>query len=489
LIEPFLTKLRPHQIEPAKHLFQLVQAGQNCVDASDTGIGKTYVATAVALALNQPTLVVAPDVALSSWTRAAKYLGGSVSVVSYDQLRTGRTPYGTWANNPPKGFRNEIFFKCQSCQRIVDMEKFEPCYCHPAGFHCLEAKKKAWKYGPFTYVPQIKFLIFDEAHRCSAMDSLNAQLLVAARRNGIQTLCLSATLADSPLKMFALGYVLGLHNGDFYRWSQQYGCGKIQGLRGWHWTLGKDRQKEAMKQLNSKIFPAKGVRVCRADVPGFPTVSVSTGLYDLEDPSKVDALYAEMREPLDRLSKRMESDVCAEMEITKMLRIRQKLELLKVPLAIELAKDAVEKGHSVGIFLNFKETMDELRRRLGCDCYIDGSPAGKRFRERNIENFQADKERIILVNSEAGGLAVSLHDLHGNHSREGLVFPVFSATTFIQLLGRFPREGGKTHSNYKVLLAANTIEEKIDAKLSNKIGNLTALLEGSVLSDSDLSPY
>jgi hypothetical protein len=490
LIEPFLPKLRPHQIEPAQRLYERLVAGQNAVDGSDAGIGKTYVATAVALALNRPTLAVVPDIAQSSWRRAAEHLGGSLSVISYDQLRTGRTPFGTWDNTPPKGFRNEVYFKCQSCQREVSMENFFPCYCHPAGFHCLEAKKKAWRYGNFNYADQIQLLIFDEAHRCSAIDSLNAGMLMAARRQGIPTLCLSATLADGPLKLNALGYVLGLHNGkNFYNWTRRYGCGKIPGLKGWHWLPGKVGQKDMMKRLHGEIFPARGVRVKRSEVPGFPTVTVTAELYDLEESGKIEALYEEMREPLERLKARSDRDIDGEMEVTKLLRIRQKLELLKVPLAIQLAQDSVEKGNSVGLFINFKETMAELRRRLRCDCFIDGSPEGMRFRDKNIEAFQANKERIILVNSEAGGIAVSLHDLHGGHPREGFVMPVYSAVTFTQLIGRFPRDGGKSHSSYKVLLAARTPEEKIFQNLSNKLQNLEALLEGAVqLTDADFIP-
>ena len=46
------------------------------------------------------------------------------------------------------------------------------------------------------------------------------------------------------------------------------------------------------------------------------------------------------------------------------LRARQKCELIKVPLFVELAEEAMENGMSIVLFMNFKDSIDALAERL-----------------------------------------------------------------------------------------------------------------------------
>lgn len=472
-------ELRPHQVQPAADLIHLLSREGNAVDLSDTGTGKTYVATYVAKQLGKPTLAVVPKISKTSWKKAAAHFGDEISVVGYEELRMGRSGFGQWENNPPAGFRNERYFKCQCCQLVVDMDKYQPCYVHPIGIHCIEEKKKPWRYGKFNFAPEIKFVIFDEVHRCCGIKSRNADMLIAATRQGISTLSLSATAACGPLQMRALGYNLGLHRlHNFYDWSRRYGCGKLDGIPGWHWLAGEDRQKEFMTKLHHELIPEHGVRVRVNDIPGFPERTITVEQFDLDEAGKIEHIYKTMASSLTALKERACLDASADHPLTKHLRQKQEIELLKVPLAVELAQDYVAKGYSVGLFINFAQTMAELRRRLNCNCFIDGSPAGIKHRDGMIDRFNADAERVILANNEAGSAAWSGHDLHGNFPRIGLVMPPLSARSFKQLVGRFHREGGKTHCFYKVLLAAGTSEVKIFEKLGKKVDNLDALNDG-----------
>lgn len=458
----------------------MLQWGRNVVDLSDTGTGKTYQNTAVLAALKKPTLIVVPKIAVTGWKMVGDIFGESSTVMSYELLRTGRTGAGWWDNTPPAGFRSETFFKCTNCQLVCDLDNHQPCYTHPLGIHCVEEKKIPWKYGKFHYHPGVKLIVFDEAHRCSG-DSLNADMLIGAVDQGIQVVGVSATLAGSPLDLRAWGYALGLHKlKNFLGWTARYGCGRIDGMKGWHWRHGKEKQREDMKKINSLILPTNGVRVKISEIPGFPERTVTSELYDIEGVSEINELCKQLRDARINLEARKGADKDPELGLTKSLRARQGLELRKVPLMIELARDGVSKGRSMAIFIQFSETMRLLREALKCNCFIDGSNAGAK-RDKCIADFQSDSERIILVNGEAGGLNVSLHDLHGEHPREGLIGGVFSARTFIQILGRLQREGGKTPCFYKVLLAAGTDEVFTHRKLQQKLGNIEALNDADFL--------
>lgn len=483
--------LRPHQLEPVNHLIEILKHHRTAADLSDTGTGKTYVAAAVSNALKFPTLVVTPLVAINQWHRAADHFGDQFSVINYEMLRTGRTPFGKWDKTPPPGMAGERYYECMACQRVVNFDKFEPCYCHPQGIHCVQEKKKKWKYGEFHFHPNVGMVIFDEGHRCGALDSLNADMMFAARREVNRSLVLSATAACSPLKMYAMGYFLDVHTGDydmplsgrkkFYSWACGYGV-RREPMRGLQWRVTPAQQQIVMAEVRKQIIPARGVRVTVEDIPGFPEREITSELYDLEEHGLIDRLYSDMEDSLQRLAERANGDADPNHPLTATLRARQKIELLKVPIAVELARDYMEKGYSVGVFVNFSETIRELRQRLNCDCFIDGSPEGKRKRQSNIDRFQSHQSRLIIINNEAGGIAVDLPDLDGNHRRVGLVFPCFSAVTMRQVFGRFHRLVGKSICHYRIIFAAKTVETKVHKNLQTKLNNLDAL------NDLDLMP-
>jgi hypothetical protein len=482
------SKLRTHQVPLAEWLTDLLTKHDAAVDLSDTGVGKTFTACAVANALKLPTLVVCPKIVISAWKSAAAHFNDSFSITNYEKLRTGRTPYGAWDNNPPANAEERArYYQCQCCQIKFDTEgPWEPCYCHPAGIHCFTEKVRDWKYGKFNWNPAVRLVIFDEIHRCSGLDSLNADMLIAAKQK-VKVLGLSATLANSPLQMRATGFILNLHTLDgglnnFWSWATKQGCRKLP-MAGWKWAIGQAQQLQRMGEIRATIIPSRGVRIASKDIPGFPAVHITSELYDLdESPEIIDRLYGDMADALKTLEDRSRLDACPEHPMTLILRARQKIELLKVPIFCELAKDFRAKGFSVVHFVNFRQTLEELAKRRGIKAIIDGSPEGVKKRDYWREEFQANRERELAANNDAGGIGISLQDLHGDFPRIGLVSPGFSATTMKQVFGRLPRDGGKSIAYYRVILAARTVEASVHRALKVKLNNLDAL------NDFDLMP-
>lgn len=491
LPDSILVKLRPWQHDPASHLLGVLKKYGSAVDLSDTGVGKTYVACAVMAALQLPTLVICPKIAISMWHRVAAHFGEKISVTNYENIRTGKTLFGTWQHPKEKEEEEEEILHCQCCQQTVSFAagRYRSCHCHHAGVHCVTIKKQRHSYGNFNFDPAIRAVIFDEVHRCGGMRSLNAELLIGAKRQQISALALSATAACNPLQMRALGYCFDLHTltpaggaFGFYQWAARYGCRRDVRFQGFKWLVGEARQREVMREIRGRIIPSRGVRVRCADIPGFPESDIIAELYDLEENNGIDVLYAEMAAALSLVDAAAASDVNSNHPLTIILRARQRIELLKVPIAESLANDYLAKGYSVAIFANFRGTISELGRRLDTNAIIDGSPAGVAHRQKHIDRFQENAIRVILANSEAGGCSVSLHDLRGDSPRVGLVFPSFSAVTMRQVFGRLRRDGGRSRSHYRVLFAANTCECRIAAALRAKSNNLDSL------NDADMMP-
>lgn len=486
-----LTKLRAHQANPVEQLLALFRAGsRSLVDLSDMGVGKTYVAAAVAHELQWPTLVVAPLVALTAWERAAAHFGDKFSVINYEKLATGRLPFGRWEHQTAEAWKREEYLFCLSCQREIPAVDTPPCYTHSRGWHCVEWRKRQAERGRFIWNPAVKLVIFDEVHRCAGLDTHASEMLIATKRQAIPMLGLSATAACSPLQLRALGYCLGLHTLvrdrrggglNFFEWARRYGV-TYESQRGWKWMKGRQQQIEIMASIRQSIIPRAGVRVTTDEIPGFPECDVTAELYDITDPARLDALYAEMADAVAQLDARAASDLNPEHPLTKIIRALERIELLKVPIAVSLANDYVDKGYSVALFVNFQSALRELMKQLDTDCFVDGSPEGVRDRWKHIDRFQADERRKIVLNSKAGGVCISLHDKHGNFPRVGLAMPTYSAVVFRQLLGRLRRDGGKSKSHYRVMFAAGTAEVPQHRALAAKLDNLDAL------NDEDLAP-
>jgi superfamily II DNA or RNA helicase len=199
---------------------------------------------------------------------------------------------------------------------------------------------------------------------------------------------------------------------------------------------------------------------------------------DEQDVASLNQIYSEMSKELKLLEKIEKKDGNSHLTIS--LRARQKTELVKVPLFIEMIEEGIEQGMSVVLFVNFTETINAISKRLNTNCIFDGKISDK-IRQKNVDDFQADKERVILVNIQSGGAGLSLHDINGKYPRLSLISPTWSAVYMRQATGRVWRDSAKSKSIQKIVFVADTIEEDVCKSVQSKLNNL------DILNDGDLS--
>src|SRR6478752_2429602 len=143
---------RSYQVPAIDQHAKILQRFGSSLDSGDTGVGKTYIAIFTAKKLGWPVAIIAPKSTLSTWKEVCELVG-----VRY------------------------IFI--ENIERIAARKQY------------VDAKHK-WN------LPERCLLIFDEVHRFSGDKSRNAKLLASAPK---PLLMLSATVADSPLKLRAIG--------------------------------------------------------------------------------------------------------------------------------------------------------------------------------------------------------------------------------------------------------------------------------------------
>lgn len=422
------------------------------VDLSETGTGKTYMATAVAKRMNGPVVVVCPKAVIPTWLRVMKEAGIAPKVIiNYEKLCRGNTPYLTY-----------------------DKKKF--------------FNKKNWESkGIKLHFPKNSLVILDEGHKCKGTHSLNGNFMIACKNAGYRLLIMSATAATNPLEMKAFGYSTNLHNGEgFSRWCSSVGAEYNGRFGGMFIDLQSEKAKQGMKSIHDNIFntQALAARLTREDMKAvFPDNRVLAECIDMGDNStKIQKVYDLMEEEISRLDARSQNyraHVFAEM-----IKARRMSELLKIPTMVEMVEDLYDEGISPVVFINYQDTMDGLVKRL--DKYkneigmVVGGQSDK-LRQVYIDEFQSNKRRIMLVNGAAGGCGISLHDLTGKFPRHSIVSPSYSAINLIQCLGRCHRAEGKTSVLQKIVFAANTIEERICERLRLKLDNLDLLNDGDLM--------
>lgn len=415
-----------HQVRGHAALVKVLDRYGAALDASPCGAGKTLTAAMVAHDYAMPVGVLCIRQARQKWIDTLReFRIEPVFAETREKLRRGSTP---WVR------RN--------------------------------AKKFAWNFRGL--------LIADEVHMDSAMDSLNASMLAAAR--DMPTLMLSATVAESPLQMRSIGFQLGLHGlKNFWTWAQAFGARK--GLWG---GLEFDKFDEANRahllRLHELIFPLRGFRVSEAELRhAMPEHLIVNEPLDLSaaDRKKLEELYAVIDE-----EGLQGAAAC--------IRERQEIELLKLPAMCEEACAIADDGGAVILFLNFQAGVDRAKELLPGAGVIDGRVKDA-DREAARLSFQRGDTPFIIVNTVAGGQSIDLHDTEGGRPRFQLFSPQYGGKADDQALGRAVRVGAKSRVLSKRLYVPGTVEERVVESLEAKRDNIKIINSGTPMDTQETS--
>lgn len=404
-----------------------------------TGVGKTFCALGIARELGKRVAVICPKPITTDWFRAAKMMGVEVfEICGWEWTKTGKSQMGRWTDEKKKEFR-------------------------------------------FMLPPDV-MLIFDEVHRGKGEATQNAYLVRDSVVQSIPAIALSATIADDPTKLWALGQFLGLHQGgkDYFRFLSQNGCRKTR--FGMEFTGG----HSVLKKLHSRIYPERGNRLRHSDLgDAFPETLIKAKAFDMDNARKIAGEYDDLCNRIEELRglENFSANVLAEQT-----RARQRIELHKAPAVCAMVRDMIEEGNSVFVAVNYTETRKFILDELKTTCSIHGGQ-DEMERRGNIDAFQRDDSRVIVGIIQACREGLNLQDLNGNHPRVALIMPSPSVFDLKQVLGRVHRSGGKSKSLQYIVYAAGVgIEESICEKLDTKLKRLDVLADGEIDPTISLAP-
>lgn len=437
-------ELQPWQIPLAEHQTRVLREGRVMLSACHTGSGKTYLACQTIKDLKMPTLVVCPKVAISQWRHVVDGMGCRlyvIDVVNPERLVAGRNPY----------------------------------YNNDTGWASLDGNRPC-------------LLVVDEVHRgCSGPDS--KQTLMAARWCNKahplnKELLMSATPFETPEKMRLIGYLMGFHRfvkPSFYDWMRTKNCGFVD--IGWgarkrrifRFTTNKKKAEETMRLIRHEMGE-RFMSITPEEIPGFPEETKEVVRIDLAkaDHDALVRAYAEMPERIQHMSQD---------DMVKMLRLRQQAEFCKAEVMAQMACDLVEDGNSVFVMVNFTDARKRVeayldRKGLKYASIYGGQKEAER--QQGIDEFQSNRVHVMVGMAAACSVALSLHDERHERARVSLISPGYSASEFSQGLGRIRRVGG-TAATQKIVVAADSVEEKVGMAIERKMASLEALTDKDLM--------
>lgn len=323
-------------------------------------------------------------------------------------------------------------------------------------------------------------------HNCKGAWTQNTQMLIAAKQAGLKCLLLSATACQDPTEMRAIGYVLGLHNlnrpdadrQSWFGWMMKLGCKKDP------WNNWKAGPLSRLKELNAQMYKQNAVKLTPSDLPSaFSDNHIITEPLEFGSLKDIAAFYKTHGVTPEIIEAAMEGMSPEPHILVEILRARQLAEAAKVPDIANMIQDACAEGYSVVVFVNFIDTVKALHASFpDASIIVGGQNAGNR--EEHVQRFQRNETNVIIANIAAGGVGVSLHDTDGSYPRMSLISPTFNVKDYIQTLGRIHRNGGKSPATQRILVASNTIEEKIIVALEKKRLSMDTLHAQSLAANS-----
>jgi superfamily II DNA or RNA helicase len=435
-----MDKLFEYQKEHLTILKNAILKNGRALDCSITGAGKTFCSIALCKELNLKPFIICPKSMIHTWN---KILINDFNIPFYGIVNYESFINGTYLNQKLKKVHNpllNITTEEIGEKKIQTIEWNEPL------------------------IPNDMLFIFDEAHRCKNHKTKNGSILIKLSKTNAKILLVSATIIDKDIYTQILVNVYRLDNYDYSP------------------RRGKLDKSSIMTKLHKILFPEFGSRMTYKNISENSTLFkkniVLVDTNDMSNSEEIQKNYIQLKNELKSLRRKIRKTS----GLGAIIRIRQKIEILKVPTFIELTQTYISQNKSVVVFFNYNSSIDYFCSHFNIDCIVYGDQS-QSTRTKNIHRFNTGESRIIVCNTRAGGVGISLHDTLGDYQRVSLISPTWSAQDLIQCLGRIHRANSQSDAIQRIIFAKNTDEEVVSKAISTKIENI------GLLNDNDRHSY
>jgi hypothetical protein len=435
--------LRPWQIEWSQRAYDILTRNHGYIDTSRMGSGKTYITLWLAIQFKFRLLIICPVIMIDEWRKtAAEYGVELIDVISYQSLRSqkGHQPKHDFLyrhdNTTEGGVHQVHFFPTKPYTDLVEQGIMVVC----DEIHFIKNKSDQYK----------------------ACNALIQPIIAGGGRSRFGLI--SGTLFDKEEHAVNLlrliGYIRAHRLYNYVRETREIVLEGMQEL------IDACRFIDASEtdRVLSEIPITKGtmnhmcytlfVRVIKANISGAmaaPTTitgrfDAKNGFYNIDE-----NMEQQLQDAVNELANAVRfnertgtTDIRADnigAVTTALVHIENAKSLDFARIASQIL--ATNKRSKVVISLNYTSTIDIVKVLLAFHnpVILTGKTLGKN-KGIVVNQFNANPNmRVLIMNTAAGGIGISLHDTTGDSPRFMLMSPSYKLLEVTQAAGRIYRDG------------------------------------------------
>jgi SWI/SNF-related matrix-associated actin-dependent regulator 1 of chromatin subfamily A len=471
-----------------------------CFIADQMGLGKTMQAIAILWALRSfPALIVVPASVKINWYRQIrKWLPG----VSVEILDSGRRP---------TSYTAQIYIANYDILRPTNEWLAEQASKNK------KTKKPARRpkvdHQPHLVKLGLRAIVLDESHNVKTKNALrtNAIMELAACESAKVRLCLSGTpLLNRPNELPTQLQFLGVMDrlfGSSWKFMQKY-CGAYNNGYGWD-TSGADHMKELNEILRANCYirrlrkdvltemPAKTRNVVPVEIDNRDEYKRAEEelvewlgeqaikqrdfldsikhLLDSGDPQAYYRAITEHRMSTEERAARAEQLI----RFTALKRLAARGKMAEVKKWIE---EFLATGEKLIVFAHHTDIVKELAAQFHAPTIMGETPLT--VRQAHIDRFQRDAGcNLLVLNMQAGGTGID--GLQNAASNCAFIELGWNRPVHDQAEDRLDRMGQTEPVTAHYLLAAETIDEEVQALIEGKAAVVDTVTDGTAPDDSN----
>ena len=341
-----------------------------------------------------------------------------------------------------------------------------------------EIKRTGWVDFLIDIKPSV--VIIDEAHYAKSPSAFRTKATRKLAKKCPHVLALTGTpIINRPMEGF---YIVQLVDRtvfpDFWKYAQDFCDAKHNGF-GWDFT-GASNQEQLYQKLQTVMIRRKKSDVLK-ELPDKIYSYIPMEIDNTEEYKNAETDFIEyIRESkgAEAVKKAKAAEHLVRIEALKQLTMEGKINQV-----IQWIQGFLNSENKLVVFAVHKKIIDVLMMHFGdIAVKIDGSVSANK-RDEAIMSFQNDdKIKLFIGNIQAAGTGLTLT---AASSVAFLELP-WSPGEAMQAADRCHRIGQKNSVNIYYLLADNTIETKIAELLDKKRKEITAILDGEEVEETQL---
>lgn len=192
-----------------------------CVDASDTGTGKTFTSIGACKIIGWKPFIICPKSVITPWINVLKFFKCDFYGITNYELMQNCSYYDSNGNKIKIPFLSREIVDVKRTKKIKKTKKTNRVDSNSDSDSDTDTNSDSSSSNETKYeykwnkdlIPQDVLFIFDEAHKCKNIKTNNGQIIHnLATYKDIKILMLSATVVDKQKYFILTGFVLGLYD-------------------------------------------------------------------------------------------------------------------------------------------------------------------------------------------------------------------------------------------------------------------------------------